>query len=203
MKEFWDQRYSDNSYAYGEEPNSWFKTRIDGMKPGRILLPGEGEGRNAVYAARLGWEVYAFDQSEQGKIKAEKLAEKFNVKINYEVAELTEISYDFESFDVVATVFMHFAPGMRQKYHRLLGNYLKKGGRFIIEGFSKQQLTRVSENDSGGGPKNEQMLFSVDELREDFATYDIKALHEEIVHLDEGSYHNGMSALIRFDGRKV
>lgn len=202
MKEFWDQRYGDDNYAYGETPNTWFKNRIDGIKPGKILLPGEGEGRNAVYAARLGWDVYAFDQSKEGKKKAELLAKKYGVFINYQVLELSEIAYELEIFDIIATVFVHFPPGLREKYHRILGSYLKPGGRFIIEGFSKQQLTRVSENDSGGGPKNEAMLFSVDELKSDFTNYDIKELLEEVVHLDEGQFHNGMSAVIRFDGRK-
>lgn len=202
MKEFWDQRYSDNSYAYGEEPNTWFKNRIDGMKPGKILFPGDGEGRNGVYAARLGWDVYAFDQSIEGKRKAELLAKKYGVSINYKVAEISEVAYEHESFDVIATVFIHFPPGLREKYHRLLGSWLKPGGRFVIEGFSKQQLTRVSENDSGGGPKNEQMLFSVEELKTDFADYNIKELREEVVHLNEGAFHNGMSAVIRFEGQK-
>lgn len=202
MKEFWNQRYNDQSYAYGEEPNNWFKSRIDAMKPGRILLPGEGEGRNAVYAARLGWDVVAFDVSEAGKLKAHKLAAKHGVYFDYTVGELSELFYELESFDAIATVFMHFAPGLREKYHRLLGAWLKPGGRFIIEGFSKDQLSRVSENDSGGGPKNEQMLFSLEELKNDFADYDIKELHETVVHLDEGVFHKGMSAVVRFDGRK-
>jgi SAM-dependent methyltransferase len=202
MKEFWNQRYKESSYAYGEEPNMWFKSCIDGIKPGRILLPGEGEGRNAVYAARLGWDVFAFDQSDEGKRKALLLAEKHNVSIQYAVGELSELTYDLESFDVVATVFLHFAPGLRDKYHNMIGAWLKSGGRFIIEGFSKKQLTRVSKEDSGGGPKNEQMLFSMEELRSDFASYDINELREEVVYLNEGEYHNGLSSVIRFDGRK-
>ncbi|PLX16471.1 MAG: SAM-dependent methyltransferase [Salinivirgaceae bacterium] len=202
MKEFWDQRYGNTKYAYGEEPNSWFKYRIDGMKPGKILLPGEGEGRNGIYAARLGWEVHAFDQSIEGKRKAEKLAQKYNVEIDYKVGELTELAFDLELYDAVSLVFTHFAPGLREKYHRLLGTYLKRGGRFIIEGFSKEQLSMISESDSGGGPKNIDMLYSIEELQHDFADYDIKELRKEIVHLDEGIFHNGMSSVIRFDGRK-
>jgi len=75
-KEFWDHRYSENEYAYGTEPNSYFKAFIDTHLPGKVLLPGEGEGRNAVYAALKGWEVTAIDQSIEGLKKATALAEK-------------------------------------------------------------------------------------------------------------------------------
>jgi hypothetical protein len=47
---------------------------LKNMPAGRILFPAEDEGRNAVYAASLGWEVHAFDISERAKDKAEKLA---------------------------------------------------------------------------------------------------------------------------------
>ena len=49
--EFWDKRYNNEDLIYGTEPNKFFKQYIDKIKPGRILLLGEGEGRNAVYAA--------------------------------------------------------------------------------------------------------------------------------------------------------
>ena len=72
MKDFWNQRYAADEYAYGTAPNAFFKAVLDPLPPGRILLPAEGEGRNAVYAAKLGWEVVAFDQSEGGQKKAMK-----------------------------------------------------------------------------------------------------------------------------------
>ena len=70
MKEFWDQRYAAAAYAYGESPNLWYKSRLELLTPGRILLPADGEGRNGVFAASLGWEVVSFDISEEGCKKA-------------------------------------------------------------------------------------------------------------------------------------
>lgn len=53
MKEMWDKRYGNTEYAYGEEPNAFFKKTLDKLDlKGSILLPAEGEGRNAVYAAK-------------------------------------------------------------------------------------------------------------------------------------------------------
>ena len=80
MKDFWNQRYAEEEYAYGTEPNAFFKAQLDQRTPGRLLLPAEGEGRNAVYAAKKGWEVVAFDQSDAGQKKALKLAKETLVK---------------------------------------------------------------------------------------------------------------------------
>ena len=83
MKEFWDARYKDSAFAFGEEPNEYFKEQISNLKPGKLLMPAEGEGRNAVFAAKLGWDVHAFDQSLNGQKKAMDLALKNKVNINY------------------------------------------------------------------------------------------------------------------------
>lgn len=74
MKDFWDKRYSETEYAYGVQPNTYIKQNIDKLSPGTILFPAEGEGGNAVYAAKEGWQVTAFDNSEVAKTKDLKLA---------------------------------------------------------------------------------------------------------------------------------
>jgi len=46
------------------------------------------------------------------------------------------------------------------------------------------------------------MLFSIDEIKADFAGYDIIALEEKEIELQEGTFHNGLGSVIRFVGRK-
>ena len=70
MKEMWNQRYAEHELVYGEAPNTFLKAFIDREEPGSILLPAEGEGRNAVYAASMGWEVFAMDFSTVAQEKA-------------------------------------------------------------------------------------------------------------------------------------
>ena len=113
MKAFWDQKYSQADYAYGELPNEYFKNSINGLTPGRILMPADGEGRNGVYAATLGWEVDAFDLSDEGKRKAEALAGKQNVKINYLVGECAEMSYSKDTFDAIGLIYAHFPAAVK------------------------------------------------------------------------------------------
>ena len=92
--DFWNERYSSDEYVYGTEPNQFFKEQIQKINPsGRLLLPGEGEGRNAVFAAKLGWNVDAFDQSSVAKMKAETLAKLNNVKINYSNVDLGKLKF--------------------------------------------------------------------------------------------------------------
>ena len=64
MKAFWEDRYSADEFIYGKQPNEYLRIYLDYANPGRLLLPGDGEGRNAVHAAKKGWSVDAFDISE-------------------------------------------------------------------------------------------------------------------------------------------
>ena len=69
-------------------------------------MPAEGEGRNAVYAARQGLEVSAFDISEEGRNKAQRLAKENKVDLEYRVGELKELDYKDESFDATFKVVL-------------------------------------------------------------------------------------------------
>jgi hypothetical protein len=74
----WNDRYAKSEFAYGEEPNNYLREQLEKLHKGKILFPAEGEGRNAVFAAKLGWTVSAFDISSEGQKKALQLAEKNN-----------------------------------------------------------------------------------------------------------------------------
>jgi len=87
MQQFWDERYAAPAFAYGTEPNVFLKAQLNKMTPGSILFPCEGEGRNAVYAASLGWGVSAFDYSVSGRDKALMLANQQDVDITYQIIQ--------------------------------------------------------------------------------------------------------------------
>ena len=61
----WDEKFGRDGYLYGKEPNVFLKNAIDAIeKPASILFLGEGEGRNAVYAASKGHKSFALDNSD-------------------------------------------------------------------------------------------------------------------------------------------
>jgi len=200
--ERWNDRYSNEEFAYGEEPNNFFKEQIEKLTPGTILFPAEGEGRNAVYAAKIGWKVAAFDISEEGKNKALKLAEANNVTIDYKVGELETLNYQPEQFDAIALIYAHFPAEIKSHLHKTLETYLRKDGIIIFEAFSKKHLEYLAINDKVGGPKDIESLFSTEEIKADFPDYEIIQLEETEIELNEGLFHNGKGSVIRFFGKK-
>jgi SAM-dependent methyltransferase len=203
MKAFWDERYNSREYVYGIEPNDFFRKALnDYAIKGNILLPAEGEGRNAVFAAKSGLSVTAFDISKYGREKALRLAEENHVNINYLLGDLDAQDFKESSFDVLALIYAHFPAAVKSAYLAKLSQYLKPGGMVIFEAFSKNHLEYSRINPAAGGPKDLDVLYSVDEIKRDFAGFEILLLKEEILDLSEGKFHKGKSAVIRFIGRK-
>jgi len=198
----WNDRYSIEEFAYGEAPNNYLKEQLAKLPVGTIFFPAEGEGRNAVYAAKLGWTVSAFDISNEGKNKAIRLAEKNNVSIDYKVGALETLGFENEKFDAIALIYAHFPANIKSLYHKIFDSYLKKNGIIIFEAFSKRHIEYVTANEKVGGPKDIESLFSIDEIKSDFPDYEIIELVEQDIELNEGIYHNGTGSVIRFVGRK-
>lgn len=198
MNQFWDERYAQEKYYYGKEPNEFLKFCVDSNPPGKILLPGDGEGRNSVYAASKGWEVFSFDQSIMGQKKALQLASEMNVTINYEVCDLEDYDLRENAYDMIALIYVHLFPGQRILSHKRFIDALKPGGKLVMEVFSKKQL-----GNSSGGPHQLDLLYDVDELKVDFAPLKILRAEELTVFKDEDSVgHHGEAEIIRFIGTK-
>jgi len=202
MKQKWDERYSDIEFAYGKEPNLFFKEWIQQFKPGSILMPADGEGRNGVYAATLGWKVTSFDLSNEGQTKALQLAKEKNVSLEYLVNDFENLEFAKESFDAIGLIYAHFSGEQKSRYHQKLNEYLKPGGVIIFEAFGKAHLPLRQMNPKVGGPNHLSELYSLDEIQTDFKNYENLYLKEELIELNEGKYHIGKGAVVRFVGRK-
>lgn len=197
MKQFWNERYAEKEFAYGKEPNQFLKEYVHLLPLGKILFVAEGEGRNAVFVAQNGFEVVAFDYSESAKSKALTLAKEQNVQIDYIVSDVMDVSFEPESFDAIVFIFAHFPAVIRKQAHQKLVSFLKPGGKIIFEAFEKNQLQFTS-----GGPKELAMLFSEDEVKNEFLSINFNFLETVIIALEEGPFHQGKGAVIRFIGTK-
>jgi ubiquinone/menaquinone biosynthesis C-methylase UbiE len=197
MKQFWNDRYTESEFAYGKEPNQILKEHIHLFPKGKVLFVAEGEGRNAVFAAKNGLQVYAFDYSDSGQKKAMVLASENNVIIDYEVSDILQLSYEKNSFDAIVFIFAHFPSDIRKKAHEELLSLVKPNGKIVFEAFSKEQLKYTS-----GGPKESAMLFSEEEVRKEFVNVTFDFLKSQLVMLNEGPYHQGEGKVIRFIGTK-
>jgi len=196
---FWDERYSTEQYIYGIEPNQFFKEQLSKiLTPGRLLLPGEGEGRNAVYAAKLGWQVDAVDQSQKAMEKAVNLADENKVDVNYSVVDLRTFIPKKNYYDAAAIIFVHFNSEERKSFHKIITDSLKPGGVLIIESFSKNQFGKTS-----GGPQDLLMLYSYNDIKNDFEEMKIILIEEKNIILNEGDKHSGEASVIRYVGEKL
>ncbi|MCK9280353.1 MAG: class I SAM-dependent methyltransferase [Melioribacteraceae bacterium] len=208
--EFWNERYSGEDFVYGTEPNEFFKESLDKyleekktQSPSntnerlKILLPADGEGRNGVSAATLGFDVTSIDQSSTAKEKALQLASQKEVEIDYKVGDLNEIELPENYFDAAGLFFFHLPEEQRELIHKKVVNSLKPGGILIFEAYEKDQLGKDS-----GGPQDLDVLYSLEDIITDFIDLDIKLFSKEITHLNEGPHHNGEAAVIRLIGTK-
>jgi SAM-dependent methyltransferase len=195
---FWDSRFGGEDFLYGKEPNAFFAEFLSSIdKKGKLLLPAEGEGRNAIFAAKSGWEVTALDSSAVGREKALKFAEEEGVGIEYEILDLKNFEHQPDQFDFIAIIFGHFPSAFRQDLHQKFIKSLKPGGHILIEAFAKEQI-----NNTTGGPQDIDMLYSLPLLEEDFSGLSFKKLSYEKVFLNEGKHH-GWADVVRFIGMKA
>ncbi len=202
MNTFWNDRYNEDSFVYGQEPNQFFKATLDKLPKGELLLPAEGEGRNAIYAAQKGWRVEAFDLSSVAMQKAVNYAQEVGVTINYQLSSYADISYKEEQFDAIALIYAHVPADKKVEFYRKLIPTLKKGGVIIFEGFSRKHTKNQAVNTQAGGPKNPEMLFTKAEMLQLFPNFETLLLNEESITLHEGEGHRGEAHIVRYIARK-
>ena len=142
---FWDDRYSESSYAYGTIPNQFLTEQQHRFRPGMsALVVGDGEGRNGVWLARQGLQVLSVDLSPVGLEKAQKLAVQQDVQLQTECADLTTWNWLCNEYDLVVAIYLHFAPEVRQRMHQSMLRALKPGGLLILEAFNPEQRFNIS-----------------------------------------------------------
>ena len=197
MKNKWNERYSSDEYFYGTEPNDFLKEEIEKLKPGKALFIGEGEGRNSVYAATLGWKVDCIDTSYVGKEKAIKLANHKNVKINYEIGDALIYNYAVESYDAVVMIYFHVEKKLRGGFNQNIINSLRKNGSIILLIYDEDHLKNNSN-----GPKEIKLLYKLSEIAEDFIDFEFSTfVKENLERIKKGVQQT--STIIKFVGKKV
>ena len=197
----WNERFSEtDEYLFGKAPNAFLvrqaQTRI---KPGmQVLAIADGEGRNGVWLAEEGCEVWSLDAAPAATEKAKKLAAERGVQMHIETADATEIDWDARQYDMVVGIFFQFAnPALRASLFDGMKRAVKPGGYLLIEGYGLKQLDYKT-----GGPKIVEHLYTMDLMRESFPDLEIEVLEEYDAELDEGHRHKGMSALVDLVAKK-
>lgn len=195
----WDQRYGEPGFAYGTEPNDFLAEMAPRhLRPGaEVLSLAEGEGRNAVFLARLGHRVTGVDGSAVGLDKARALAAQHGVSLHTVVADLGDFELGHERWDAVVSIWCHTPQALRARLHRAVVEALRPGGVFILEAYTPRQLARGT-----GGPKSAELLMTLDAVREELAGLELLHAAELTRDVQEGTYHAGTSEVLQVVARK-
>lgn len=198
----WDKRFQDAPDFYGQQPCSYLQQVLplvpkpDGQAA-RALFIAEGQGRNALYAASLGWQVTATDTSAVAREQTLNKASALGLEINYQLIDTDQLDYKPQSFDLVVLIYAHTPRVISKTLHQKLIQWLSPDGQLILEGFSKDQ-----DKYNSGGPPNADWRYSLQELLVDFQELTILDALEGITWLEEGAGHDGLGAVVRFRARR-
>ncbi len=199
MASMWDERYAGEDYLFGTGPNAFLVSQQARLKPGMSCLAvADGEGRNGVWLAQQGLEVHSVESSGVALDKARKLALQRGVHIRFEQADLAQWDWGENRYDLVAAIFIQFAPpALREQMFAGIKRCLKPGGLLLLQGYTPRQLAYGT-----GGPPVAENMYTEPMLREAFADMELLRLseHDDVIH--EGAGHHGMSALIDLVARK-
>ena len=194
----WTSRFGTPEYLFGEEPNAYLKAQTSLLHPGSVLSVADGEGRNSVWLARHGHAVTAFDFCQPAVEKAQRLAQKHHVQIQAVCSDWQSFAWMPERYDNVVGIFFQFVdPVSRAELFRRMDAVLKPGGTLILQGYGIGQLTYNT-----GGPGKLEHLYTQDLLRTSFSNYDVLDCRDYDADIQEGTGHQGMSALVGFTARK-
>ena len=192
----WNEKYSDPRFIYGTEPNDFLKQSVHHLKPsGKILCIAEGEGRNAVWLAELGFKVTAVDASEVGLNKGQTLAKSKGVKIDWIHADLQHYNPGQQAWDGVVAIFAHLPPDLRSQVHADCVESLKAGGVLLLEAYTPEQLRFRT-----GGPSNPDWLMTPEMLEQELRGLTFERLQKVERQIIEGIGHTGTGSVVQVIG---
>src|SRR3954471_477357 len=128
----WDERYSAADQVWSGEPNGALVAEAVGLEPGRALDVGCGEGADAVWLARRGWQVTALDVSQVAIHRAQRHARDAGVQVAWVHAGLVEAALPAGGFELVSAQYpvLRKAPGAVAE--RILVELVAPGGTLLV-----------------------------------------------------------------------
>jgi 2-polyprenyl-3-methyl-5-hydroxy-6-metoxy-1,4-benzoquinol methylase len=176
-RQTWNDRYAAADLVWTAEPNRTFAAEVAALAPGRALDLGAGEGRNAIWLAKQGWTVTAVDFSDVALAKARQLAEASDAEVDTVVADVTTFVPPAGAYDLVAVIYLHLPASERTQVHLRAAEALTPGGTLVVLGHDTTNLT-----EGHGGPQDDAVLFTPDDVVSDLAPTDLTVVKAERVH---------------------
>lgn len=161
----WDERYADSELVWGLEPNRFVRAQCERLPVGRAIDLACGEGRNALWLARMGWKALGVDYSAVAIERARQLTERERpstaVRLTWQVADVTTEPVKPGGYDLALISYLHLPPEQITAVFRNAGHALAPRGHLVIVGHDRRNL-----REGVSGPQDESRLYDADEIRE-------------------------------------
>lgn len=200
LRQMWDDRYSRYDTFYGYRPNDFLvQAEVMLRRGGRVLVIGDGEGRNGTWLAQKGHQVTTVELSPKGVEKATALAAEREVSIDAHVADINEwvdTPAAEGPWDAIVWIFVHLPADVRRHVAEVLTPRLAPQGRLVMEEYTPAQLQMNT-----GGPSDETLLVTRPQVVEDWSGLDLDVRIVER-RIFEGRGHQGLGSVLQVLGQR-
>lgn len=155
----WNEHYRKSDSAGPSNPSMVLEEYARSLPSGKALELAAGDGRNALYLAKLGWLVTAVDFSDVALAKGRSFADRLGLTIDWQLADLTHYQPALQSYDLVCLFYLHLP---KREFHEILrraADAVCPGGALLVVGHDLRNLTEGS-----GGPRDPEVLYTPEEI---------------------------------------
>lgn len=149
--ERWNRILTAENPTFNTAPNAFLVDMITGVKPGRALDVGMGQGRNTIYLAQQGWDSVGFDPAERAVEAAKAQAAKLGIRLTATVAKDSDFDWGTAQWDLIVLSYV----GGREHVANVQRS-LRPGGMVLLEAFHRDATK--------SGPIGGSVVFDTNEL---------------------------------------
>lgn len=154
----WDRRYLDTPSPWTDNANAFLVAETSDLAPGSALDLACGEGRNALWLARRGWQVTGLDFSSVAIERASARAAEEGLDADFETTDLREWRPDGR-FDLVCLLYLHLVHEEIAPIMSRAAEAVAEGGTLFVIGHHVDNLERGT-----GGPQASEVLYTENDL---------------------------------------
>jgi len=158
-QDFWEALYQrDEHRIWSGNVNVNLRTEVEGLKPGRALDLGCGEGGDAIWLAKQGWTVDGVDISTTALARAAEAAAEAGVTVNWLHRNIVEWQPE-EGYDLISAQYMHLPPDLRRDVFTAAAAAIRPGGSLLVVGHSPKAMREFD-----GQKPPEELYFEPEEI---------------------------------------
>jgi cyclopropane fatty-acyl-phospholipid synthase-like methyltransferase len=165
-QDFWDERYRSAHSLWSGNPNPHLIAEASDLTPGTALEAAAGEGADAIWLARRGWQVTAVDVSavalERAAAHAAQAGPDVAGRIAWRRENLLEWQPPERAYDLVNVQFFQLPAEIRRPVFARLAAAVANGGTLLIVGHDISDLHTIMPR-----PPRPELFFSGDDLAAD------------------------------------